>query len=207
MRTESARGPGAYWRYETWVRLLETRSGSVVGATGALYAIRKELFVAPPDGLVLDDVWIPMHVARAGRRVVLEQDAHLTDVEADVARESARKLRTLAGNHQLLEAAPWLRSRRENPLYWRMLMHKRARLVAPFALGALGVAAVASARRPAYAAVAVGLGAMLGAWAIRKKLSGFGGRLGALAETVVELHVAAARSWGEARRGDIRWGQ
>lgn len=205
MRTDAARGPGWYWRYETMVRLLESRGGSVVGATGALYAVRRELFVAPPEGLVLDDVWVPMHVAKAGKRVVLEQDAHLVDVEAEPTAEAARKLRTLAGNHQLLAAAPWLRSRRDNPLYWRTLWHKRARLASPFALAALGASAVVSARRPLYGAVAVGLGAMVGAWAIRKRLSGFGGRLGALAETVVELQVATARSWREARRGDIRW--
>jgi len=202
-----ARGPGLYWRYETWVRALESRSGSVVGATGALYAVRRELFVAPPPGLVLDDVWVPMHVARQRRRVVLADDAHALDVEAEVGHEARRKLRTLAGNHQLVAAAPWIASRRDNPLYGRFLWHKRMRLVAPFALAALGVAAVTEARRPLYRAVALGLGATLATWALRQRWPRFGGRVGAAAETFVALHVSAARAWWEARRGDIRWAE
>ncbi|MCC6622457.1 MAG: glycosyltransferase [Deltaproteobacteria bacterium] len=200
-----AQGPGLWWRYETMVRLLESRSGSVVGATGALYAVRRALFVAPPSGLVLDDVWVPMHVARQGFRVVLEQDAHALDVEAEVAREARRKLRTLAGNHQLVRAAPWLRSPRGNPLFSRFLWHKRMRLVAPLALGVMGVSAAVEARRPLYRAVAVGLGAAVATWAVRQRRPDFGGRLGAMAETFVALHVSAARAWWEARRGDIRW--
>jgi len=195
LSTPVTRGPGLYWRYETMVRLFETRSGSVVGATGALYVTRRSLIVAPPDGLVLDDVWIPMHAAKAGYRVVLEQDAHVTDVEADVAHEAHRKQRTLAGNHQLFAAAPWLRSPRHNPLYMRTLIHKRARLYTPLALATMVVTAP-----PRIRLLSLGV---LATWLVRRRYPSFGGRLGAALDTLVALNVAAARAW--LTRGPIRW--
>src|SRR5262249_37436885 len=59
---ESAAGTGLYWRIEKTVRELESASGSVVGATGAIYAVRRALFVPVPTGTILDDVWVPMNV-------------------------------------------------------------------------------------------------------------------------------------------------
>src|ERR1700676_690344 len=53
---ETGQGMGLYWRIEKYVRELESASGSVVGATGALYAVRRELLTAIPEGTILDDV-------------------------------------------------------------------------------------------------------------------------------------------------------
>jgi hypothetical protein len=64
-----------YYRYERWLQACESRVGTMVGVDGALYAIRRELFVAPPADTILDDMAIPMAVARAGRRVVFEPEA------------------------------------------------------------------------------------------------------------------------------------
>ena len=64
---ESARGMGLYWRIEKTIRELESASGSVVGATGALYAVRRELLDSVPEGTILDDVYIPMQVVRQGQ--------------------------------------------------------------------------------------------------------------------------------------------
>ena len=47
---EAGRGMGLYWRIEKQVRELEASAGSVVGATGALYAVRRELVVEVPAG-------------------------------------------------------------------------------------------------------------------------------------------------------------
>jgi cellulose synthase/poly-beta-1,6-N-acetylglucosamine synthase-like glycosyltransferase len=48
-RGETARGMGLYWRIEKRIRELEAASGSVVGATGAIYAVRRELLVRLPE--------------------------------------------------------------------------------------------------------------------------------------------------------------
>src|SRR5690606_28134852 len=99
----------AYWRYEKAIRMAESASGSAIGVSGALYAIRRALFPVLPEGTVLDDVFVPMQVLRGGHRVVLEEGAVAWDRPSrSSAQERVRKLRTLAGNYQLVSLAPWL---------------------------------------------------------------------------------------------------
>lgn len=131
---EDARGMGLYWRIEKTIRELESASGSVVGATGAFYAVRRELLTTLPEGMILDDVYTPMQVARQGKRVLFDARARAWD-RADLGadREFSRKVRTLSGNYQLLQLAPWL-LRGENPLRFEFLSHKVSRLLVPFAL-------------------------------------------------------------------------
>ena len=77
---ETIRGMGLYWRIEKTIREMESASGSVVGATGALYAVRRSLLVPVPQGTILDDVYIPMHVVRQGARVLFVPNARAWDV-------------------------------------------------------------------------------------------------------------------------------
>lgn len=134
---ESARGMGLYWRIEKGVRELESASGSVVGATGALYAVRRELLPTVPAGTILDDVFMPMQVIRQGKRVVFDDRARAWDLpDLGRQREFARKVRTLSGVYQLLQLEPWLLSNR-NPLRFEFVSHKLLRLAVPFALGLL----------------------------------------------------------------------
>jgi poly-beta-1,6-N-acetyl-D-glucosamine synthase len=131
---ETGRGVGLYWRVEKKVRELEAASGSVVGATGALYAVRRELLTTIPEGTILDDVYMPMQVARQGKRVLFDARARAWDApHLGNQREFARKVRTLNGNYQLLQIAPWLLSR-GNPIRFEFVSHKLLRLAAPFAL-------------------------------------------------------------------------
>jgi cellulose synthase/poly-beta-1,6-N-acetylglucosamine synthase-like glycosyltransferase len=133
---EAARGLGLYWRIEKKIRQLESMSGSVVGATGALYAVRRCLLQEIPPETVLDDVYIPLNVARLGGRIVFDSRARAWDKPSlGNNREFARKVRTLSGNYQLLQLAPWLLSRK-NPLRFEFVSHKLLRLIVPFALAA-----------------------------------------------------------------------
>ena len=139
--SESRQGMGLYWTVEKKVREWESASGSVVGATGALYAVRRALLVPIPAGTILDDVYIPMHVVRQGARVVLDRRAVANDSpDLGAGREFRRKVRTLTGNYQLLQLAPWLLTG-SNPLRFEFISHKLSRLVMPFALGTVLVAA------------------------------------------------------------------
>jgi poly-beta-1,6-N-acetyl-D-glucosamine synthase len=134
---ETAEGMGLYWRIEKEIRELEAKSGSTVGATGAIYAVRRELVPEVPAGTILDDVYIPMEVVRRGKRVIFEPRAHAWDVASlGAEREFARKVRTLSGNYQLLQLAPWLLSG-SNPVRWEFISHKLLRLVVPFALATM----------------------------------------------------------------------
>lgn len=145
----SADGLGIYWKIEKLTRRLESATGSVVGVTGAIYAIRRELFQPIPQGTLLDDVLIPMQVARAGKRVIFHSGAVARDrIFADRGKEFGRKVRTLTGNYQMLQLAPWLLSP-ANPLLLRLISHKLLRLVVPLLLVLLLLSS-ALARPPVY---------------------------------------------------------
>jgi len=131
---ESGHGMGLYWRVEKQVRELESRTGSVVGATGAIYAVRRDLVPEVPAETILDDVFIPMSVARKKFRVLFDSRARAWDSpDLGADREFRRKVRTLTGNYQLLQLAPWIWSE-ENPLRFEFVSHKLLRLLVPFAL-------------------------------------------------------------------------
>jgi biofilm PGA synthesis N-glycosyltransferase PgaC len=139
---ESSQGLGLYWRIEKLVREWEGASGSMVGATGAIYAARRELLTVLPVGTILDDVYLPMEVVRRGKRAVFDGSARAWDhPDLGSDREFARKVRTLTGNYQLMQLAPWLLSR-ENPILFEFVSHKLMRLIVPFALFALLVASM-----------------------------------------------------------------
>ena len=137
----TGKGVGIYWALEKKMREWEGASGSMVGATGALYAVRKELLVALPAATLLDDVYLPLHVARQGKRVIFEPRARAFDNVVATEKEFRRKVRTLTGNYQLLRLAPWLLSR-ENPVKFEFVSHKLFRLWVPFALLALLVSSL-----------------------------------------------------------------
>jgi cellulose synthase/poly-beta-1,6-N-acetylglucosamine synthase-like glycosyltransferase len=158
-------GVDAYWRYEKLIRRHEALLGSVVGVTGALYAIRRSAFKPIPPQTILDDVLIPMQVVMAGQRVGFEPGALAYDIPArEVAQERKRKVRTLAGNFQLLQLCPALLLPGRNPIWGAFLSHKLARLAAPWAmLAALLANAALLGSHPFYAAT---LALQLGIYAL-----------------------------------------
>jgi cellulose synthase/poly-beta-1,6-N-acetylglucosamine synthase-like glycosyltransferase len=126
------RGIDAYWRMEKFLRFAESRFDSCIGCTGAVYAIRKNLFQPLPVDTLLDDVVIPMKIVEQGFRVVFEPEAVAYDPQTlEPEREKVRKRRTLAGNYQMLfRYGHWLLPWR-NRLWWMLISHKYLRLVAP----------------------------------------------------------------------------
>lgn len=133
--TPFAEGIGAYWLYEKFIRNREALTGSVVGVTGALYAIRRQCFNPIPAETILDDVAIPMLAAMQGWRVSFESGAMAYDApSSDAAKEKIRKVRTLAGNFQLISLFEGLLNPLRNPLWGRFVAHKMLRLACPVAL-------------------------------------------------------------------------
>jgi poly-beta-1,6-N-acetyl-D-glucosamine synthase len=189
---ETGKGMGLYWRVEKKIRELESASGSVAGATGALYCARKSLVDPLPEGTILDDVLLPMQVVRRDARVVFDSRARAWDSpDLGESREFSRKVRTLSGNYQLLQLAPWLLSSK-NPIRFEFVSHKLLRLVVPFALLALLVVS-AFLPQPFYRAALV---AQLGFYAL--SLLGLAGmkigplsRVADAARTFVVLNSAA----------------
>ncbi len=132
MEGQDTAGFGAYWSYELWLRRHESRIDSMLGATGALYAIRRALWKPLPPDAILDDVLIPMRIILQGYRVVYEPEAIVFDhLSEQVPDEFSRKVRTLAGNFQLLGFCPSLLLPIRNRVWFQFVSHKLGRLVVP----------------------------------------------------------------------------
>jgi cellulose synthase/poly-beta-1,6-N-acetylglucosamine synthase-like glycosyltransferase len=171
----AADGVGLYWRYEKQLRRLESTVGSTLGATGAIYALRRSLYRPLPEDTVLDDVLTPMRVVLAGYRVVFSERAFAFDcVAPDVEAELRRKIRTLAGNVQILGQEPRLLIPFVNPVWLQYVSHKVGRLLMPYALLSLFTASlVLAGESPVYAVALIGLCGLCllggyGAWLERR---------------------------------------
>lgn len=180
-------GIGAYWSFEKWLRRKETVIGSTLGVTGAIYALRRALWRPLPPDTILDDVLAPMRAVLAGRRVVFTDRAKAFDRAAlSSEAEARRKVRTLAGNVQLLWLEPRLLVPFVNPVWLQFCSHKLGRLAVPYALLTLMTSSIALASQHVfYAAVLAGqCGFYL--------LAGYGACLEW--RTSVRAHRAASRS-------------
>ena len=132
-----------YWRFERWLRLWEARLHSSVGVTGAIYAMRRELWRPLPANLILDDVYVPMRLVLEGWRVGFTDRARARDVRRFApAQEYRRKVRTLTGVIQVCAWLPGVLNPVRNPLWLQFLFHKLLRLLTPYlaVLALLGMA-------------------------------------------------------------------
>ena len=127
------KGADSYWGYEKFLRECESRFWAVPGATGALYAIRRELCGPIPENTLVDDVLIPMRAVLRGFRCLFEPAARVFDLPtARFDQEGARKRRTLAGIWQLARLEPAIFSIFANPIWFQWVSHKFLRLLTPF---------------------------------------------------------------------------
>jgi len=138
-----ANGINAYWQHETQLRKNEGVLHSVIGVSGALYAIRREAFEPIPETTILDDVLIPMNAVMRGFKVKFCAAAKAYDrPSTDVSNEQRRKIRTLAGNFQLVGLRPGLLNPLRNPVALQFISHKMLRLISPLAMLIVLVASV-----------------------------------------------------------------
>jgi poly-beta-1,6-N-acetyl-D-glucosamine synthase len=124
---------GLYWRYEKWIRRNLNRIDAMLGATGSIYAIRRELAAPIPAEILLDDVYVPFAAVFRGFRIYFEDQAKAYDLPTSLHSEFWRKVRTQAGVYQILFRFPgllWPGNRR----FAHFLSHKFGRLLLPFAL-------------------------------------------------------------------------
>jgi cellulose synthase/poly-beta-1,6-N-acetylglucosamine synthase-like glycosyltransferase len=123
-----------YWKYETFLKEREAALGSILGAHGALYAVRRALYPFPDPSVINDDFVIPMRIVARGYRAAYEPKA-LAWEEAQDSSGFGRRVRLMAGNFaQLAEMKGllWPPSRWLTLFFF--LSHKAARLAAPFAM-------------------------------------------------------------------------
>jgi cellulose synthase/poly-beta-1,6-N-acetylglucosamine synthase-like glycosyltransferase len=130
-----------YWLMERRLRRDEARLHSVIGVTGAIYAMRRALWAPLPAGLLLDDLFVPMRLVLAGHRVGFEPAARAVDRRTFTARqEFRRKVRTLTGNLQLCAWLPAVLVPGRNPVWVQFVCHKLLRLLTPYLVLVLGAA-------------------------------------------------------------------
>lgn len=171
-KPETADGSAAdsYWSFEKKLRAAESAVASVPGATGALYAIRREAATPPPLGTLNDDVLIPMRAVLAGGRCIFVGGAVCYDEpETDLAAELRRKRRTAAGVWQLLRIEPRLLVPWKNPIFVQFLSHKVFRVCTPFAC-LLAYGALAGIWLPAFFGATALLGVSAVAALLRPKV-------------------------------------
>jgi cellulose synthase/poly-beta-1,6-N-acetylglucosamine synthase-like glycosyltransferase len=150
-----APGERGYWSLDRWLKKAESASGSVVSATGAIYAVRRHLFSDIPDG-VTDDFVISTGVVLHGYRLIFAADA--IAYEPVIRRQGdqyARRVRIITGGLRGLE----FRRALLNPFRFgfyaiELISHKLLRRLMSFPLIGLFVASIMLRRRPTYAIAA-----------------------------------------------------
>jgi cellulose synthase/poly-beta-1,6-N-acetylglucosamine synthase-like glycosyltransferase len=184
-------GVGLYWHIEKWLRRQESKVASQVGVTGAISAVRRALFRPIPAGTILDDVHWPLTVAMQGYRVVHDSRALAYDrLPERASDELRRKVRTLAGNFQLVGRLPGALLPWRNPVWLQLVSHKLLRLGVPWALLGLLGCSVALVAQPVYFLALVTQGSIY-ALGLLALLSGRGGRASTAAASLLVLNAAA----------------
>jgi cellulose synthase/poly-beta-1,6-N-acetylglucosamine synthase-like glycosyltransferase len=130
---------GLYWRYEKWIRKRLSQLDSVMGATGSIYAMRRALAVPLPAGLLVDDMFLPLAAFFKGYRVIFDEEAKAFDQPTRLGSEFSRKVRTLAGNYEIIAAYPKLLLPTTR-MWVHFVSHKVGRLLLPWALLAIALA-------------------------------------------------------------------
>jgi cellulose synthase/poly-beta-1,6-N-acetylglucosamine synthase-like glycosyltransferase len=168
---EGNQGESGYVGYEMKVRALETRMGSIVGASGSFFAMRRELHERDfPEELSRDFASVLMARERGFRGVSVEDAICYVPRTTSLEKEFQRKIRTMARGLETL----WYKRHLMNPAQygafaWMLVSHKLSRwlvyLTLPFA--AAGLLVLASAWPPAWLIVgAAALGAAIGTLAM-----------------------------------------
>jgi cellulose synthase/poly-beta-1,6-N-acetylglucosamine synthase-like glycosyltransferase len=138
-----------YWKYETFLKQCEGRLGALLGANGAIYALRKAAFTPIPDGTILDDFAIPLAAKlRTGCMIVYDSEALAREeTPPELAAEFARRSRIGAGGFQSLGLLWGLLHPRWGWTALAFASHKILRWLCPFfLLGMLATNVVLCAR-------------------------------------------------------------
>lgn len=130
-------GEGLYWKYESFLKKLDTELYSVVGAAGELFAVRTHLFGEVEKDTLLDDFMVSLRIAADGYRVIYEPDAYASERPSfSIQEEMKRKIRIASGGFQSIARLGYLWNIfRYGLLSFQYVSHRAMRwAVAPFCL-------------------------------------------------------------------------
>ncbi|HKY20061.1 MAG TPA: glycosyltransferase family 2 protein [Vicinamibacterales bacterium] len=187
--TQAEANIGLYWNYEKWIRKRLSRLDSVLGATGCLYAMRRELAVTLPPTTLLDDVYLPLAAFFKGYRVIFDERARAFDYPTNLKSEFRRKVRTQAGVYQIAGSYPRLLLPTTR-MWLHFVSHKMGRLLLPYALLLIAISSF-GLPQPWNLAVLVAQVCFYGLAALDGRLPRPVDRLSSLARTFAVLMGAA----------------
>jgi cellulose synthase/poly-beta-1,6-N-acetylglucosamine synthase-like glycosyltransferase len=143
---------GMYWKYETFLKKCEGRLGALLGANGAIYAIRRDLFVPIPTNTTVDDFVIPLLAKmRSGCAIVYEGDALAHEqTRPDITSEFQRRCRFGASGFQNIVMFWRLADPRRGWIAFTFLCHKVLRWLSPLLLVGMLVTSALLVRVPLY---------------------------------------------------------
>jgi cellulose synthase/poly-beta-1,6-N-acetylglucosamine synthase-like glycosyltransferase len=143
---------GLYWRYETFIKTCEGKLGSLLGANGAIYAMRRELFCPIPDNTIVDDLVIPLLAkCKHGCRIVYDPEAVAYEETApSIGDEFRRRVRIGTGDYQSLFLLWPLLNPRHGWTTFSFLGHKVLRWASPFFLAIAAIANLLLLPKPIY---------------------------------------------------------
>ena len=186
-------GPEAvYWRYERWIRIRESASGSVAGADGALYAVRATAVDASARAGAADDLLISLRAARSGGRIVFAPCARTTELAPPRTTGTfSARTRTTSGALFALASRPGLVRPVRSDLWWKLAGHKLLRIATAVFMeaGAVALAGSMPTAPPRAWTAAAGVGLTAALLAVRT--SGPGKRLWALSCYALLSNLAA----------------
>ena len=127
-----------YWRYEQVLKFHESRLGALLGANGAIYAIRKALFKPLPANTIVDDYQIVMNVAKQKFSTIYDPEAvAIEEVAPNLTAEEGRRVRIGLGNYQALFSMTWALNPLQGWRFFAYISHKVFRWFVPhFMIGA-----------------------------------------------------------------------
>jgi cellulose synthase/poly-beta-1,6-N-acetylglucosamine synthase-like glycosyltransferase len=199
----------AYWGYERLIRCSESRLGSTVGADGAIFAIRRELYTRLPVDAI-NDLMLPLRIVAGGHRAVFEQRAVGFEPSAgDLRREFRRKRRIVNRSWRAVMSVPAVLNPARTGLFaWQVWSHKVLRWLAlPVLLVAVGAALVAYPLGGVHRLVVWGFAGSLvaaGAGALLPERLGAAAKLGRVALYFYAINVAAVLGMVLALRGRVQ---
>ncbi|WP_162419203.1 glycosyltransferase family 2 protein [Cyclobacterium roseum] len=133
----SAAGEGMYWKYESFLKKLDSSLYSAVGAAGELVAFRATLYQTLPEDTILDDFMQSMLIASKGYKIVYEPEAYAMETGSDsIPEELKRKIRISAGGWQSMKRLFFQITPFSQPLlFFQYLSHRVLRwTITPFLL-------------------------------------------------------------------------
>lgn len=153
---ESSAGDSLFWRYESLIKVAESRLGTINNADGEIFALRRELYNPVPEHIINDDAEITLDLIEQGKRILYEPQAHSSEYASIHIRDDFFvKVRMVAGGYQTLAENMGALFPLRSWFAWSFFSHKTLRWLAPIFLILAFASSAALASDPLYRAALV----------------------------------------------------